>query len=328
MSTEGTTATLSEPKVGPVKTADVPAGSDPGQGSTPGPAHTPEPPANLGKKSDTSKILDKLYRDDPKAYRHYQRTGELPAELQEQVDRRPTLNEGEAILQDLTAAERESWIETGDLPHRFSEEGKAEAATRAREKAAENAAKTEAASETNHPLSKIDGLRAGKKDAEADALHTERAGTHNQRYQADRARYSEADQKTLIAAAQKLFPQIPKNLAAFFDTAQVHLENPYTFFNDFVLDGKFRNEIVTAAVSGDAANIVKVMVKHDAAVAQKLREEAKARTPKDPPAPATRIEGNNTPAPDEENSALSAGDFSRYQRAANLKAYRRRRYGE
>jgi hypothetical protein len=261
-----------------------------------------------------SEILKSL---SPAALKKWRLSGLLPPDVEIKEKHKKEVGENEARLAELSPEERDKWRATGNLPEKKAGE------TPAKDEAGSE--KSNEAGETSHPLAKIEALRVGKKDVEVNALHTERQQTHNDRYQADRKRYSQADQSALAAAAMKLLPLLPKGMLEYFNATQVHLNHPFTFYKDFVLSESFRREVLTAAATGDVANVAKVMAKHDAAIAAKAREESRAREVSKAPAPAASISGRATAPVDEEGTAVKNGEFRRYMDAANRADHLKRR---
>lgn len=81
-----------------------------------------------------------------------------------------------------------------------------------------------------------------------------------------------------------------------------------------------------------ARELTKLEEKLASASATTKKEDSKAQPKpeekaqhKEPPAPATKIDGKNTPAVDEENAATESGDFKRFQRAANEAEWRKKK---
>jgi hypothetical protein len=310
-------AILEKPRVGPGDTAHTPRSAETTADTSA--EVSPEPRTQASEKKGevrdyTSRVLESL---SPEALRKWKLTGKLPPDVDLKEKPEKQINENELTLAALSSEEREKWRQTGRLPER--KEGQASAADA--DKAGESG-KSGESSETSHPLTKVDGLRASKKDAEANALHSKREQTHNARYQADRAKYSEADQKTLAAAAAKFLPMVPKGLLQYFNAAQVHLDHPFTFYRNFVLDDSFRKEVLTAAATGDLGNVIKAMTKHDSARSASVRPRVTSA-----PAPASSIGGRATAPVNQEDAALSAGNFRTYFAEANRAEFSKNRKG-
>lgn len=317
---ENVTATLAEPTAGLVTSEAPPRDTAPSEGSS----STAERPAHV---VDSSKAWARLYRENPEAEREFRLTGNLPPDVEEELDTRPTLNENEAVIADMSKEEKKNWRASGDVPHRHTQEGKQEAEARA----AEKAEKTKKESESRHEFAGIDSPIAkfvvlNERDtAKATTFEAEQAKGHPARLAADQQKYSAQDREAVSQAYfSKAYPELvkmtnPQEAKSFIDSlknlVEPMLHAPYSFWREFAMNESFRKEIIKANFLGND-QIAKVK-KTLSIISRFDAQHAPPPPRRDPPAPATRLAARDSMPSDEEGSAVNAGEFRRYMRAAN-----------
>jgi hypothetical protein len=319
-----TSATVSEPRAAGDSAAE-PKPSSAAPVTTATVAGEPAPEQKGVVKDRASRVLASLSPDD---LRKWKLTGELPENAEIEEEREFTGNENEALLAQMTKEERKVWRETGVIADRILNPPAEKPAAKADEGDKELAELVETS-----PLAKIHSLTVREKDgqlsikkgseAEADEMHTKAAATLELRMDADRKGFSPADQAATFKAWEKLAPLIPENLLTYIRTGiQPHLNAPYKFFREFVLNEQFRKEVLQAGF-GDKGSLDK-MVKRIAKFDSKFSPEKPASRVSRAPAPAANISGRATAPLDEVAAAVNAGDFRRFRAAENRADYLRR----